>query len=324
MKRRDVLALLGAAAACWPLATRAQQTTRTPLVAVISPFLDKESTFVADLREGLRERGLVEGRDIRLVYRSAEGQIELLPGLFAEMIRLNVNVIVTATAPAVRVARQATVTIPIIMSRVGDAVDQGFVSSLARPGGNVTGTSWLSPELIAKRMEILKEAFPTLTRVGVLREATASANSVAAAQIAARRLGMRVYVFEVRDADEFATAFRAMVEAQVEAIEVLEGLMVFNNIAAIVALATATGLPTIYPEPGFVEAGGLISYAPDVVEMQRSAAGFVEKILRGAKPGDIPVEQPTRFELAINTHAARMLGIALPLSLLVRADRVVD
>src|SRR5207302_10856096 len=220
---------------------------KRPVIGVLSPFVDTESTFLQDVREGLGERGLHDGREIVIEYRSAEGRVERLRGLAEELVRLKVEVIVTASAPAIRFVQQATRTIPIVMARVGDAVDQGFVASLAHPDGNITGISWLAPELSAKRLELMKEVLPGMLRVGVLREASAGAASVIAVQAAAAKLGLMPSVFEVREPQEFATAFSIMADTKVEGIEVLEGLMIFNGVRPLVVLAASHHLPTIFP-----------------------------------------------------------------------------
>jgi putative tryptophan/tyrosine transport system substrate-binding protein len=299
-------------------------SARRPVIGVLSPFLNSESSLLQDLRAGLARHGLRDGQEITIEYRSAEGNVERLPTLAQELVRLKVDVLVTASAPAIRFLQQATQTIPIVMARVGDAVDQGFVASLARPGGNITGSTWLAPELSAKRLELLKEAFPELSRVGVLREASASASSVTSVRATARRLGIDVIVLEVRSPEEFGTALSAMSAAKVEAVEIPEGLMIFNNVRTLVAIAKQHALPVIFPDVNFVEAGGLMSYGPDFSEIQRRTADIVEKILRGSDPRDIPVEQPTRFRFAVNLNAARALSLTIPSSVIVRADLVIE
>ncbi len=224
--------------------------------------------------------------------------------LAEELVRLKVDVIVTASAPSIRFVQQATRIIPIVMARVGDAVDQGFVASLARPGGNITGLSWLAPELSAKRLELMKEALPGIVRVGILREASAGAASVIAVEAAARKLGVVPSVFEVRGPEEFPTAFSAMSDARVDAVEVLEGLMIFNSVRPLVALADAHRLPAIFPDVSFVTAGGPMSYGPDFPETHRRTAEIVAKILKGTRADDIPVEQPTKFEFAVNNPSS--------------------
>jgi putative ABC transport system substrate-binding protein len=324
MRRRDFVTLLGSAAAAWPVATRAQRPTKLPVIGVLSPFVDAGSTFLRDLRQGLGDRSLREGQEIAIEYRSAEGRIDRLPVLADEFVHLKVDIIVTASAPAIRFLQRATRTIPIVMARVGDAVDQGFVASLAHPGGNITGISWFGPELSAKRLELMKEALPEMTGVAILREASAGAASVTAVSATASRLGVTPSIFEVRDPEEFPTAFSAMSDARVQGVEILEGLMISNSVRPLVALAEAHRLPTIFPETSFVEAGGLMSYGPDLPEIYRRTAEIVEKILKGARPGDIPVEQPTKFEFAINLKTAKALGLTIPPALLLRADVVTD
>ncbi len=291
---------------------------------MLSPFIDAQSTFLKDLRDGLAELGLREGQEIRIEYRSAEGHVERLPELANELVRLRVDVIVTASAPAIRFVQQATSAIPIVMARVGDAVDQGFVKSLAHPGGNTTGISWLAPELSAKRLELMKQALPDVTRVGVLREASASASSVLAVQAAAVQLGITPTVFEVREPAEFPTALSAMASGGVDGIEILEGLMIFNSVRPLVSLTETGRVPVIFPDISFVEAGGLMSYGPDFQEIHRRTAEIAAKILKGTPPGDIPVEQPTKFVFGLNFKTTAKLGIKVSPEALMRADIVIE
>jgi putative ABC transport system substrate-binding protein len=237
---------------------------------------------------------------------------------------MKVHVLVTITSPGVRAAREATSTIPIVAGAVDDAVEQGFVASLAHPGGNVTGVSWLNTELSAKRLELLKEALPEVTRVAVLREAVGGASSIQATATAARALRVHLQIFELRDPNELPTVFAAMAKERIEAVTVLPGPMITSQIPGIVGLASRTRLPAVFPEARFVEAGGMMSYGPNLAEMYRRAAGYVDKILRAAKPGDLPIEQPTTFELAINLKTAKALGLTIPPSLLQRADQVIE
>jgi putative ABC transport system substrate-binding protein len=240
------------------------------------------------------------------------------------LVRLKVNIIVTASAPAIRFVQQATLTIPIVMMQVGDAVDQGFVASLAHPGGNIPGTSWFGPELSAKRLELIKEALPEIAQVAILREASAGAASVTAVHAAARTLGVVLSIFEVRGPDELPTAFLTMADARLQGVEILEGLIISNSVRPLVALAEVHRLPTIFPDTSFVEAGGLMSYGPDLSEIHRRTAESIEKILKGSRPRDIPVEQPTKFEFAINLKTAKALGLTIPPTLLQRAVVVID
>jgi putative ABC transport system substrate-binding protein len=247
-----------------------------------------------------------------------------LPALAAELARSGVDIIVTTTPPAAQAARQATTTIPIILGGVDDAVEQGFVASLARPGGNITGVSWLNTELSGKRLELLKEAFPKISRIAVLREAVGGAASLRATQAAARALGVRLHIMEVREPGEFSSAFSAMTQERVGAVIVLQGPMVASQEKQIVDLAAKSRLPAIFSDGHFVEVGGLMSYGPRLSEFYRRAATYVDKILRGARPDGVPVEQPSQFELRVNLKTARALRVTIPSSILLRADDVIQ
>jgi len=323
MKRREFLTLT-AATASWPLVADAQPRTRIALVGLLSPFIDAESTLLPDLRSGLHELGYDEGRNIKIEYVSSEGKVELLPELVNELVRRNVNVIVTSSVPAVRAARDATRQIPIVFARVGDAVNQGIVASLGRPGGNATGISWFAPELSGKTLNILKEAVPEIKRVAILREAAAGAASAIEAQSAAQRIGLSSQLFQARTSDELETAFLAMKSSGVDSVVVLEGVMIFNNAKKIAKLAADTKLPAIFFDSAFVSAGGLISYGPNFSEMHRRAAYFVDRILKGARPAELPVEQPTKFDLWVNVATAKSLNLQITSSLLLRADRIIE
>ncbi|HEX3114995.1 MAG TPA: ABC transporter substrate-binding protein [Bradyrhizobium sp.] len=322
MKRREFVVALGGAVISAPLDAWAQRAV--PIVGVLSPFNDAESTLLADLRAGLRDYGYVDGQNLRIEYRSAEGRLELLPDLISDILRRNADVIVTSSAPAIQAARQVTSKTPIVFARVGDAVNQGIVTSLAHPGGNITGISWFAPELSGKILGILKEAFPGMSHVAIFREAAADAASAVAVNVAAQRLGLKAQIFQARTADELEAAFFAMADAKVDSLVVLEGVIIFNNAKAIAALAEKSKLPAIFFDAAFVDAGGLLSYGPNFSEMHRRTAYFVDRILRGSKPGDLPVEQPTKFDLVINVTAAANLGLTIPPALLLRADRVVE
>jgi len=322
MKRRDfVVALVGAATAA-PLKARAQRTV--PIIGVLSPFNDAETTMLADFRAGLRDYGYVDGQNIKIEYRSAEGRVEILPQLIADLLSRNADVIVTSSAPAVLALRQATSKVPVVFARIGDALSQGIVTSLAHPGGNMTGISWFAPELTSKILDILKEAFPGISHVAIFREAAAGAASAVAANLAAQRLGLKAQIFQARGPDELEAAFSGMADAHVDSLVVLEGVMIFNNAKAIAALAEKFRLPAIFFDAGFVDAGGLLSYGPNFSDMHRRTAYFVDRILRGSKPGDLPIEQPTKFDLVINVKIATKLGLTIPSALLLRADRLVE
>jgi putative tryptophan/tyrosine transport system substrate-binding protein len=301
-------------------AAETQKLGKMPRLGLLSPSAD---FFLNAFRQELRELNYVEGRNISLEYRSAEGRANRLIDLAAELVRLRVDVMVTITSPGVRAARQATNTIPIVMAGVDDAVEQGFVASLARPGGNITGTSWLNPELSGKRLELLKESFPKVSRVAVLREAIGGASSLRATIEAARVLGVQLQILELRDPDELVSAFAAMTRERVGALDVLPGLMITGYMRQIVDLAAQARLPVIFPDGQFVESGGLMSYGPSPPDLYRRAATYVDKILKGAKPADMPVEQPTKFELVINQKTAKQIGVTIPPGVLARADRVI-
>jgi putative ABC transport system substrate-binding protein len=297
-----------------------QQLGRMPRIGVLSPSAD---FFLKAFRQGLRELGYIDGRNIFLEYRSADGRVDRLPELAAELVRLKVDVMVTITPPGVRAAKQATSTIPIVMGAVDDAVEQGFVTSLAKPGGNITGASSLNPELSGKRLELLKEAFPKVSHVAVLREAVGGASSLRATMAAGQALGVQLQILELRDPNELESAFTAMTRERAGALDVLPGLMIAGYMRQIVDLAGKARLPAIFPDGQFVESGGLMSYGPSLPEMYRRAATYVDKILKGTKPADLPVEQPTKFELIINLKAAKQIGVTIPQSVLYRADKVI-
>jgi putative tryptophan/tyrosine transport system substrate-binding protein len=305
-----------------PLNAEAQRASKLPRVGVLSPFMSASDPFLGAFRQGLRELGYVEGQNVVLEYRSAEGRGDRLRGLAAELTRLRVDLIVTTTSLGAQAAKQATTTTPIVLGGVDDAVEQGFVARLARPGGNVTGVSWLNTELSAKRLEILKEALPKLTHIAVLREAVGGAASLRATEGAARSLGVRLQVIELRDPGELPSAFAAMAHEHVGALIVLQGPMIASQQRRIVDLAAENRLPAIFSDGAFVEAGGLMSYGPKLVDFYRRAAAYVEKILKGARPGDLPVEQPTQFELRVNLRTAKALRLSLPQSILLRADGI--
>jgi putative ABC transport system substrate-binding protein len=320
---RAVFALAVAVVFFAPAAGQAQSKT-PPRVGILSPFLSSGDTFRDSLQDGLRELGYVQGRSVAIEYRSSEGMADRLPALASELVRLRIDVIVTTSPPGVQAAQQATRSIPIVIGGVDDAVEQGFVASLGRPGGNITGASWLNTELNAKRMQFLKDALPGVSRIAVLREAVAGATSLRAAEDAARSLNLRLQVIEVRTPGEIDGAFSAMMQERVGALMVFQGPMTMGQQRAIVELALRNRLPTIFTDRSAVEAGGLLSYGPRMVDVYRHAAGYVDRILRGAAPGALPVEQPTQFELFINVKTAKALGITIPPSLLLRADALIE
>ena len=268
--------------------------------------------------------GHLEGRTVEFKSMFADGRTDQLARLVTELMELKMDVIVTTTAPAVRAAKQATSTVPIVMGEVDDAVEQGFIASLARPGGNVTGTSWLNAELSGKRLDLLKQTIPGLSRVGVLREAVAGGASSRAVMTAARALGVRVYIWELRLPNELDDVFSDMARNGLDALSVLPGPMIATETSRIVQLAAQHHLLAIFPDRHLIEAGGLMSYGPSLPTMYRRAASYVDRILKGAKPSQLPVEQPTAFELVINLKTARAIGFDIPPMLLAQADEVIE
>jgi putative tryptophan/tyrosine transport system substrate-binding protein len=309
-----------------PLVADAQPTGKAPRVAYLSATSVAIST-VEDFRQGLRELGYVEGRNILIEYRWADGRFDRLPALAAELVRLGVNVIVAANTPAALAAKNATSTIPIILVTSGDPVGSGLVASLARPGGNVTGLSLMPTLAISgKQLELLKEAFPTVTHVAVLANPAnpPTAGLLMEIELAARSLGLRIRVVQVREPKEFGDAFATMKSERAPALLVIADPLVGDNRDRIVAFAAANRLPAIYPYRTFVDAGGLMSYGANVADLNRRAATYVDRILKGAKPAELPIEQPTKFELVVNLKTAKALGLTIPPSLLLRADHVIQ
>ncbi len=275
-------------------------------------------------REGLRELGYVEGRNIAIERRSADGKPERLQDLAADLVQLRVDVIVTATTAATQAAQRATTTIPIVFALADAPVELGLVATLAKPGGNITGLTGLMVELTAKRLELLKQLSPRVTRVAVLWSPYPfSAAVLTEVKRASRTLGLKLQEIEVRETSELDSAFVRMTAWRAEALVVLPHPMFVAQRTRLAELAVKHRLPSKYNLKAFVEVGGLMSYAPDVADMSRRAAGYVDKILKGAKPGDLPIEQPTKFELVVNLKTAKALGITIPQSILLQADEVI-
>jgi putative ABC transport system substrate-binding protein len=273
----------------------------------------------------MRALGYVEGQNLVLEYRGAEGQYERFPDLAAELVRLKVDVIVTGSTPGALAAKEATQTIPIVMAAIGDAVGSGLVASLARPGSNITGLSVLDPELVGKQLEFLKEVLPTVSRVAVLWNPAHPAHPlmVRAVDVAAQGLGVQLHLVEARGPDAFDSAFAAMTSAHAGALLVLGDRMFYQHLRRLAELAAMSHLPAISKTREFVEAGGLLCYGASLLDSWRRVATYVDKILKGAKPADLPVEQPMKFELVINLKTAKALGITIPPTLLFQADEVI-
>jgi putative ABC transport system substrate-binding protein len=325
--RRKLIMALAAVASGLPLGAFAQQKGKVWRIG----FLGQASASVAAprveaLRAGLRDLGYVEGKNLVIEFRWAEGKYERLPELAAELVRLKVEVIVTQGGPGTSAAKSATTTIPIVMAFSGDVVAVGLIASLARPGGNITGMTAFIPEVTAKRLELLKDAFPRIRQVAVvLNPDNPSAMGVVfpAMEVTAKSLNLELQPFGVRGPGEFGSAFAAMAKRRVDAVVIGDDGMLVANAGAIANLAAKTRLPSVgFTE--FAEAGGLMAYGASRLESYRHVATFVDKILRGAKPADLPVEQPTRFELVVNLKTAKALGITIPQSVLFRADRVIE
>jgi ABC-type uncharacterized transport system substrate-binding protein len=304
----------------------AQQTAKPPRIGILMSGSPKaRQTVLEAFRQCLRDLGYIEGNNFVIEYRFSEGRDERLPDLAAELVQLKVDVIVTSGIPPPLAAKNATKTIPIVMGVVGDAIGTGLVDSLARPGGNVTGFTLLGPELSGKRLEILKETVPKLSRVAVLLN-PANAGTVLyrkEVEVAARTLGVELHLVEASRPNELASALSKTKMGQVQALVTLNDTMFFSQQIQIADLAAKSGLPAMFPESEFVNAGGLMSYGPNLADLFRRAATYVDKILKGAKPADLPVEQPTKFELVINLKTAKKIGVTIPPNVLVRADRVI-
>jgi putative tryptophan/tyrosine transport system substrate-binding protein len=324
MTRRDALLALAAIAAC-PFAARAQQPKILRIGFLGSSSAADWASRVEALQAGLRQQGYLEGKNIVIEFRWAEGSYHRLAALAAELVRLKVDVLVTHGTPGTLAAKQATTTIPIVMVHSGDAVATGLIAELSRPGGNVTGSTLLNPELMAKRLELAKEIIPGITEVAVLLNPDNPAKTpvLAAMQGVAQSLKLRLHPFEVRLADEFENAFRTMVQKAAGAVVVLEDTVFVAAAGAIGKLAQNARLPAIgFPE--LAPAGGLVGYGANYHAMYHRAATFVDKILRGVEPAEIPVQQPTKFDFVINLKTAHALAIQVPRSLLVRADSVIE
>jgi putative ABC transport system substrate-binding protein len=327
MKRREFISLVGAAAA-WPLAARAQQVGKTPQIGylgVSSPSL--EPHYVEAFRQKLRELGHVEGKNIAIEYRWAEGQDDRLPNLTSELVRLKPDVIVTTGTPGAVAAMQATKTIPIVMASSADPVGSGLVASLARPGGNVTGFTILGPELEGKRLELLKQAVPGLSQLAVLWNPSnpGIVSYFETVKNAGRVLQISLGpVVEIRRSDELDSAFTAIASARPHALVVIADRFLLSHRKQIVEFAAVKRLPTMYRYREYVDAGGLMSYAPSNIELFLGTAIYVDKILKGAKPGDLPIQEPTKFELVINLKTAKALGLDMPLHLQQLANEMIE
>ena len=324
--RRKLVIALGAGALMAPLASYAQQPAKVPRIAYLgATSLTANASRVDAFRQGLRELGYVEGKNIVIEFRSADGQQGRLPALVAELIRLKVDIIVSGGPAVTGAAKAATTTIPIVMGNDGDPVGTGFVASLARPGGNITGLSSLAPARSGKQLELLKEIIPALARVAVIGSSTEPfyAQALKEVELAAGALKLKPQLLDVREAKDIETAFQAARKERADAVLLLQASVLSSHRAQVVELAVRNRLPAASNASEFVQEGGLMTYGVSVTDLFRRAAYYVDKILKGAKPADLPVEQPIKFEFIVNLKAAKQIGLTIPPNVLARADRVI-
>ncbi len=324
MRRREFITLLGGAAVAWPLAARAQQVRGVPTIGLLWPGASPPAPpRMEAFRQGLQEAGLAEGRDVQIELRYAQRGLQQLPELAAELVRLNVKVFVSSGDLGPRVLQKATTTIPIVAFS-DDVLGAGIVSSLSHPGGMTTGLTILSPELNAKRLDVLRDLIPGLSRVAALWDASAAPSQITATEEAAGLLNVKLQILEVQKREDLATAFNAAMNEKAEALNVFSSPFLASLYQEIIALAAEHRLPAIYQWREHAEAGGLVSYGPSLAELWRQCARIAVKILRGAHPAELPVEQPTKFELVVNAKTAKSLRLTIPPALFIRADEVID
>ena len=327
MRRREFILALGGAAAAWPLKGHAQQSQKVPRIGVLLPgtaasFALRTKAFI----EGLRELGYIDGQTVAIEWKWGQDRVEGLSELAAELVGRNVDVLLTGGTAAAKALKSATGTIPIVMAIIGDPVAAGLVESLARPGGNATGFSIVAPDLSGKRLELLKEIVPDISPVAVMLNPKnpQSQFELKEMQAAAQALGLQLHAVPVSPQDSLEEAFAAMTRASARGLIVLTDPIFFSQRRKIVDLASRSRLPAMYFFQDFVAEGGLVSYAPSDTDLYRRSATYVHRILSGAKPSELPVEQPTKFDLAINLKAAKALGVEIPPLLLARADKVIE
>jgi putative ABC transport system substrate-binding protein len=326
MSKTIICLALSAVLFALSMSADAQQPTKIPRIGYLAAVaLSANSARTEAFRQGLRELGYVEGKNILIEWRSAEGKADRLASLAAELVRLKVDVIVTGGTIVTRAAKEATNTIPIVMTQDSDPVRNGIVASLARPGGNITGLSTLAPELSGKRLELLKEIIPKLSRVAVIGASTNPGNEllIREVELAAKAFGLQLQYLDVRDPKDIETAFRAASKGRADGVLVLTGTALLSRRTQVVELAVKNRLPVIYHRSDYVEDGGLMFYGVNLTDLNRRAATYVDKILKGRTPADLPVEQPMKFEFIINLKAAKQIGLTIPPNVLVRADRVI-
>jgi putative tryptophan/tyrosine transport system substrate-binding protein len=325
MKRRDVLAALGGVAA-WPLAARTESVRRLGLLFTTSAQGAKARGLLDTVNQGLKDYGWVEGQNLAFESRFAAGKDDVLPRFAAELVQLHVDAILTDGTQATEAAKNATRTVPVVMGIVNDPLTSGFVASLSRPGGNITGNTLLTPELQGKRLQLLTEILPSLARVAVLSNSSNPSHALLLkqTQAAAQSLHITIDQFEVSAPEEFDSAFVAITAARPGALLVLPDAMLFSQLLRLIAFTTAAHLPSLFPEKQSAQAGGLVAYGPNILACLRRAGAYVDKIFRGANPADLPVEAPTTFEFTINLKTARAFGLTVPDKLLSTADEVIE
>jgi len=325
MKRREFITLLGGAAATWPLAAHAQNSGKIVRIGMLTTANPRSTSFIQAFEQRLRDLGYIEGQNMVIEFRNAEGQVDRLPDLAADLVRLGADVIVTSTDPATRAVKAATTAIPILMVAINfDPIALGYVDSLARPGANVTGLFFQHLELVTKRYELFKEMLPLVRRVAVLSDSSA-ADQLKVVESANRSLGLELQLLELKNLPyDFENAFHLAMRSGAEAIFVLESASIFKGRTQLGHLTMKTRLPTSFAFREYVEVGGLVSYGVNPSNMYRRAAELVDRILRGTKPTDLPVEQSTKFELVINLKTAKALGVEIPISMQLLADEVIE
>jgi putative tryptophan/tyrosine transport system substrate-binding protein len=333
MDRRAFIAGAGSVAAAWPLRTLAQQASKVPQIGILSPGRSQQPDFILNMldafQHGLDELGYTQGRNIVVERQYADWSPDVLRRLATELVARKVDVVVAASTTAARAAKGATDTIPIVAIAMADPVADELVSSLARPGGNVTGTSFIGPELVSKRLQLLREVVPGLSRVAALWHPHAYSDTTTAGlrkeiEISARTLGLQVQLVPADSPDDFAGAFATMTTERADALILLPSPMLFGEYRRIVSMSASSRLPAIGAAREFADFGGLMSYGVNLPDLARQTATYVDKILKGAKPAELPVQQPTKFELVINLKAAKSLGLDVPTALLARADEVIE
>jgi putative ABC transport system substrate-binding protein len=326
MRRIGLAVVLTLSLALAPLAGEPQETGKMPRIGVLGGDRSAQTARIKAFREGLGELGYVEGKSIVIEWRFWGDKEDRLPAIAVALTRLKVDVLVAFGPASTQAAKEATNTIPIVMAQVNDPIGAGFVASLARPGGNITGLSNMAPELSGKKLELLKEIVPKLSRVAVFGTSSlpGNAQSVQETELAAKTLGLELQYLGVEDPNDLDSAFRNAVGWRAHAIIVLQSPVLGSRRKALAELAVKNRLPAIYPHSDYMDAGGLMYYGPRTSDLFRRAATYVDKILKGAKPADLPVEQPTKFELVINLKTAKALGLTIPQSILLRADQVIE